>query len=81
MHAGTPEARTDFTCLLALYDSEGVLEGLSIQKIIAADTGVNELTLAASTSKVPSYAKVFLLTDSSACLPLCSALQAAFERE
>lgn len=81
MHAGTPEARTDFTCLLALYDSEGVLEGLSIQKIIAEDTGVNELTLAASTSKVPSYAKVFLLTDSSACLPLCSALQAAFERE
>ena len=81
MHAGTPEARTDFTCLLALYDSEGVLEGLSIQKIIAADTGVNELTLAASTSKVPSYAKVFLLTDSSACLPLCGALQAAFERE
>ena len=81
MHAGTPEARTDFPCLLALYDSEGVLEGLSIQKIIAADTGVNELTLAASTPKVPSYAKVFLLTDSSACLPLCGALQAAFERE
>ena len=76
MRAGTPEARTEFTCLLALYDSDGLMEGLSVQKIAASDTGVNELTLTASASKTPAYAKVFLLSDASAGLPLCGALQA-----
>lgn len=66
MRAGTPEARTEFTCLLALYDSDGLMEGLSVQKIAASDTGVNELTLTASASKTPAYAKVFLLSDASA---------------
>jgi len=80
MRAGTPEARTEFTCLLALYDSDGLMEGLSVQKIAASDTGVNELTLTASASKTPAYAKVFLLSDASAGLPLCGALQAALER-
>ena len=80
MRAGTPEARTEFTCLLALYDSDGLMEGLSVQKIAASDTGVNELTLTASASKTPAYAKVFLLSDTSAGLPLCGALQAALER-
>ena len=80
MRAGTPEARTEFTCLLVLYNSDGQLEGLSIQKIAAADSGVNELTLTASASEVPAYAKVFLLSDASSCLPLCGALQAALER-
>ena len=79
MRAGTPEARTEFTCLLALYDSDGLMEGLSVQKIAASDTGVNELTLTASASKTPAYAKVFLLSDASAGLPLCGALQAALE--
>ena len=80
MHAGTPKARTAFTCLLVLYNSEGQLEGLSIQKIAASDSGVNELTLAASVSESPAYAKVFLLSDVSAGLPLCGALQAALDR-
>ena len=80
MRAGTPEARTEFTCLLALYDSDSLMEGLSVQKIAASDTGVNELTLTASASKTPAYAKVFLLSDASAGLPLCGALQAALER-
>ena len=80
MRAGTPEARTEFTCLLALYDSDGLMEGLSVQKIAASDTGVNELTLTTSASKTPAYAKVFLLSDASAGLPLCGALQAALER-
>ena len=55
------------------------MEGLSVQKIAASDTGVNELTLTASASKTPAYAKVFLLSDASAGLPLCGALQAALE--
>lgn len=80
MQAGTPEARSEFTCLLALYGSDGQLEGLTVQKITAAASGVNELTLTASGAETPSYAKVFLLTDASACLPLCGALRAALER-
>lgn len=79
MRAGTPEARTEFTCLLVLYNSNGQPEGLSVRKIAASDTGVNELTLTASASETPAYAKVFLLSDASAALPLCGALQAALE--
>ncbi len=80
MRAGPRRRERSLPCLLALYDSDGLMEGLSVQKIAASDTGVNELTLTASASKTPAYAKVFLLSDASAGLPLCGALQAALER-